>query len=126
MDPGVDQALESLKTVSARPGEVTGRVRLSVPTVSISLVVARLLPRFLEQVEVQAENRFVNIVAEGFDAGVRLSEAAGAPADRAGALPGRQDSGGRFPRNRLKTQVTDGHTVYASERSPRARALGPR
>ncbi|HSN15220.1 MAG TPA: LysR family transcriptional regulator, partial [Anaeromyxobacteraceae bacterium] len=28
----VDQALESLKTVSARPGEVTGRVRLSVPT----------------------------------------------------------------------------------------------
>lgn len=78
--PAVDQALESLKTVSARPGEVTGRVRLSVPTVSVSLVVARLLPRFLErhpkvEVEVQAENRFVNIVAEGFDAGIRLSEA---------------------------------------------------
>ncbi len=78
--PAVDQALESLKTVSARPGEVTGRVRLSVPTVAVSLVVARLLPRFLErhpkvEVEVQAENRFVNIVAEGFDAGIRLSEA---------------------------------------------------
>lgn len=78
--PAVDQALESLKTVSARPGEVTGRVRLSVPTVSVSLIVARLLPVFLErhpkvEVEVQAENRFVNIVAEGFDAGIRLSEA---------------------------------------------------
>jgi DNA-binding transcriptional LysR family regulator len=27
------------------------------------------------EVEVQAENLFVNIVAEGFDAGIRLSEA---------------------------------------------------
>lgn len=76
----VDQALESLKTVSARPGEVTGRVRLSVPALAVSLVVARLLPRFVErypkvEIEVQAENRFVNIVAEGLDAGIRLSEA---------------------------------------------------
>jgi DNA-binding transcriptional LysR family regulator len=76
----VDQALESLKTVSARPGEVTGRIRLSVPTAAVTLVLARLLPRFIErypkvEVEVQAENRFVNIVAEGLDAGIRLSEA---------------------------------------------------
>ena len=76
----VDQALESLKTVSARPGEVTGRVRLSVPTAAVTLVVARLLPRFIErypkvEVEVQSENRFVNIVAEGLDAGIHLSEA---------------------------------------------------
>jgi DNA-binding transcriptional LysR family regulator len=76
----VDQALESLKTVSVRPGEVTGRVRLSVPAPAVRLVLARLLPRFIErypkvEVEVQAENRFVNILAEGLDAGIRLSEA---------------------------------------------------
>jgi DNA-binding transcriptional LysR family regulator len=76
----VDQALESLKTVSARPGEVTGRVRLSVPSPAVTLILARLLPRFVErhpsvEVEVQVENRFVNIVAEGLDAGIRLSEA---------------------------------------------------
>jgi DNA-binding transcriptional LysR family regulator len=76
----VDQALESLKTVSARPGEVTGRVRLSVPGPAVSLVLARLLPRFLErhpkvEIEVQVENRFVNIISEGIDAGIRLSEA---------------------------------------------------
>ncbi len=76
----VDQALESLKTVSARPGEVTGRVRLSVPSVAVPLVLARLLPPFVErhpkvEVEVQVENRFVNIVAEGLDAGIRLHEA---------------------------------------------------
>jgi DNA-binding transcriptional LysR family regulator len=75
----VDQALESLRTVSARPGEVTGRVRLSVPTISVPLVVARLLPRLVErhprvEVEVQVENRLVNIVADGFDAGIRLTE----------------------------------------------------
>src|SRR5512140_794628 len=45
----VDQALESLKTVSVRPGEVTGRVRLSVPTLATPLVLARLLPRFAER-----------------------------------------------------------------------------
>jgi DNA-binding transcriptional LysR family regulator len=76
----VDQALESLKTVSLRAGEVTGRVRLSVPDVAVPLVLARLLPRFAErhpkvEVEVYVENRFVNIVAESMDAGVRLTEA---------------------------------------------------
>jgi DNA-binding transcriptional LysR family regulator len=76
----IDQALESLRTVSARPGEVTGRVRLSVPSLAVGLILARLLPRFAErhprvEVEVQVENRFVNIVAEGADAGIRLSEA---------------------------------------------------
>jgi DNA-binding transcriptional LysR family regulator len=76
----VDQALESLRTVSVRPGEVTGRVRLSVPASAVGLVLARLLPAFLErhpkvELEVQVENRFVNIVSEGLDAGIRLSEA---------------------------------------------------
>jgi DNA-binding transcriptional LysR family regulator len=76
----VDQALESLRTVSRRPGEVTGRVRLSVPDPAVPLVLARLLPRFAErhprvEVEVYVENRFVNIVAEGLDAGIRLTEA---------------------------------------------------
>jgi DNA-binding transcriptional LysR family regulator len=45
--PAVDQALESLKTVKAKRGEVTGRVRLTVPTVAVTLVLARLLPRFV-------------------------------------------------------------------------------
>ena len=78
--PAVEQALESLKTVSAQPGEVTGRVRLSVPTAAVPLILTRLLPAFAErhpevEVEVFVENRFVNMVAEGLDAGIRLSEA---------------------------------------------------
>jgi DNA-binding transcriptional LysR family regulator len=78
--PAVDQALESLKTVTARPGEVTGRVKLSVPTAAGSLVLARLLPTFLErypkvELDVSVDDHFVDIVAGGFDAGVRLVEA---------------------------------------------------
>ena len=76
----VDQALEALKTVSARPGEITGRVRLSVPTVAVPLILERLVPQFVDRhpgvdVDVQVENRFVNVIAEGLDAGIRLSEA---------------------------------------------------
>lgn len=78
--PAVDQALESLKTVKAKRGEVTGRVRLSVPTAAVSLVLARLLPRFVQkhpkvEVEVRVDDRFVDTVAEGLDAGIRLIEA---------------------------------------------------
>lgn len=78
--PAVDQALESLKTVKARRGEVTGRVRLTVPTVAVSLVLARVLPRFIErypkvELDVRVEDRLVNAVAEGLDAGIRLIEA---------------------------------------------------
>jgi DNA-binding transcriptional LysR family regulator len=78
--PAVDQALESLKTVRAQRGEVTGRVRLTVPSAAVSLVLARLLPRFVEryakvEVDVRVDDSFVNIVSEGFDAGIRLIEA---------------------------------------------------
>jgi DNA-binding transcriptional LysR family regulator len=77
--PAVDQALESLKTVKARRGEVTGRVRLTVPSVSVALVLTDLLPRFFAkypkvQVEAHVDDRLVNTVAGEFDAGIRLIE----------------------------------------------------
>lgn len=77
--PAVDQALEALKTVQAKRGEVTGRVRLTVPSVSVSLVLADLLPRFFARypqvrVEVHVDDRLVNTVAGEFDAGMRLVE----------------------------------------------------
>jgi len=79
-NPALAQALAALDGVSARPGEMVGRLRISVPQVAVPYVIAPLLPRFRAQhprveVEVVAEDRFVDIVAEGYDAGVRLSEA---------------------------------------------------
>jgi DNA-binding transcriptional LysR family regulator len=78
--PAVDQALESLKSVRAKRGEVTGRVRLSVPSASVSLVLADLLPLFIARypkvsVEVHVDDRLVDTVAGEFDAGMRLIEA---------------------------------------------------
>jgi DNA-binding transcriptional LysR family regulator len=78
--PSIDHALDSMKNVTAQPGEVLGRVRLTVPSVAIPLVLSSLLPRFLErhpkvEVDIRVENQFVNVVAEGLDAGMRLVEA---------------------------------------------------
>jgi hypothetical protein len=60
-------------------GEV-GRLRLSVPRTAVPFVIDPVLPTFRArhprvEVEVVVEERFVDIVAEGYDAGVRLSEA---------------------------------------------------
>jgi DNA-binding transcriptional LysR family regulator len=78
--PGVDQALEALKAVASASGEVSGRLRLNVPTAAVSLALSRVLPPFIErypgvEIEVRVEDRFVDAVAEGFDAGIRLVEA---------------------------------------------------
>jgi len=78
--PGLGQALAALANVSAQPGEAVGRLRLSAPRMAVPFVINPVLPTFRlrhPRVEVEAviEDRFVDIVAEGYDAGVRLSEA---------------------------------------------------
>ncbi|MGB8930077.1 MAG: LysR family transcriptional regulator [Anaeromyxobacteraceae bacterium] len=78
--PGLGQAIEALRNVAAPAGEAVGRLRLSVPEVAVPLVIEPVLPVFRGrhpgvEVEVVAENRFVDIVAEGYDAGIRLHEA---------------------------------------------------
>ncbi|WNG47603.1 LysR family transcriptional regulator [Archangium minus] len=78
--PALGQAFATLTEVSAQPGETVGRVRLSVPRAAVPYVITPVVPTFRErhprvEVEVVIEERFVDIVAEGYDAGVRLSEA---------------------------------------------------
>ncbi|RKG77210.1 LysR family transcriptional regulator [Corallococcus exercitus] len=78
--PAVGQALTALREVSAQPGESVGRVRLTVLTAAVPYVIAPVVPTFRArhprvELEVVVEDRFVDIVAEGYDAGVRLSEA---------------------------------------------------
>lgn len=77
--PAVEQALEALKGVTAPPGEVSGRIRLTVPSTAVELILAPLLPRFLARhprvtMDVRVEGRMVDIVSEGLDAGIRLIE----------------------------------------------------
>lgn len=77
--PAVDQALEALKTAVAQPGEVTGRVRLSVPSFAVEAFVLPILQRFMArhpqvEVEVRVEDQLVDIVEKQLDAGIRMSE----------------------------------------------------
>ncbi|HVH47864.1 MAG TPA: LysR family transcriptional regulator [Labilithrix sp.] len=78
--PPLGQALVALTEISARPGETVARLRVSVPNAAVPFVIEPVLPEFRRrhpriEVEVVADDRFVDIVAEGYDAGVRLSEA---------------------------------------------------
>jgi DNA-binding transcriptional LysR family regulator len=78
--PSVAQVVAALGQAAAQKGEVVGRVRLSVPRSALPFVIDPVLPTFRArhpriEVEIAVEERFVDIVAEGYDAGVRLSEA---------------------------------------------------
>ncbi len=78
--PALGQVFGALAEVSARPGEAVGRLRLSVPRTAVPFVIEPVLPAFRArhprvEVEVVVEERLVDVVGEGYDAGVRLSEA---------------------------------------------------
>ncbi|MBB2970958.1 LysR family transcriptional regulator [Mesorhizobium sp. RMAD-H1] len=72
----VDLALEELDPFRGSP---SGTVRINAPEAAARLLLERVVPAVLERypevaVDIVAEGRLVDIVAEGFDAGVRLGE----------------------------------------------------
>ena len=78
--PSLGQVAVALTEVAAQPGETVGRLRLNVPRAALPFVIDPVLPTFRArhpriEVEIAVEQRLVDIVAEGYDAGVRLSEA---------------------------------------------------
>ncbi|HYO97108.1 MAG TPA: LysR family transcriptional regulator [Polyangiaceae bacterium] len=77
--PAVAQVHAALSGMTETAGEVVGRVRLTVPRSAFHFVIGPVLPKFRErhpriEVELVFEDRRVDIVREGFDAGIRLSE----------------------------------------------------
>ena len=77
--PAFAQAAATLTEVSAQPGEAVGRLRLTVPRSAAPLIFEPVLPTFRArhprvEVEIVFEERLVDIVAGGFDAGIRLTE----------------------------------------------------
>jgi DNA-binding transcriptional LysR family regulator len=72
----VDDAVASLQ---GSGNELTGRLRINAPPVALDLVLVPLISAFLAEhpritLEVAAESALIDIVAEGFDAGVRYEE----------------------------------------------------
>ncbi len=77
--PAVSQTVAALTELSAQPGEAAGRLRLTVPRAALETVIAPLLPTFRARypridVELVLDDRLVDVVAEGYDAGIRLDE----------------------------------------------------
>ena len=72
----IDDALEDLNNLRGAP---TGNLRINAARASTQIVLLPLVTRFLARypginVEIVADNSTVDIVLEGFDAGVRLGE----------------------------------------------------
>jgi DNA-binding transcriptional LysR family regulator len=77
--PAVEMLTAGLDAASGLGGKISGRLRINVPRPSLPLLVNRLLPDFLDlypnvQLELVGEDRFVDIVKEGYDAGIRLAQ----------------------------------------------------
>jgi len=68
-----------LDAASGLGAHISGRLRINAPRPSLQLLVNRLLPDFLElhpriQLDLVGDDRLIDIVEEGFDAGVRLGQ----------------------------------------------------
>jgi DNA-binding transcriptional LysR family regulator len=79
LSPALADVALALDEVNAFRDSPMGTLRLNVATVAARFVMPRLLPRFLAShpgvsVEIIAEDSFIDMVAAGFDAGVRYDE----------------------------------------------------
>jgi DNA-binding transcriptional LysR family regulator len=77
--PAVSTVAQALDATAGEAGQVAGTLRLTVGRIAVPLVVDPVLRALLARhprlaIDVSVDDRFVDIVAERFDAGVRLSE----------------------------------------------------
>ena len=78
--PALEQIEKASESLSAQRGEVTGVLRINAPRVAVLMALAPILKRLASShprlvVETHTDDGFVDIVAAGFDAGIRLGEA---------------------------------------------------
>ncbi|QJP16517.1 LysR family transcriptional regulator [Starkeya sp. ORNL1] len=77
--PALSEVSEALDTVNSFRDSPTGTLRLNVPIIVARMVLPGLVEGFLKAhpgitLEVAAEDTFVDVLAAGFDAGVRYGE----------------------------------------------------
>lgn len=75
--PAFAQTAAALSALSVQPGEAVGRLRLSVPHSALPQIIEPVLPKFRAmhprvEIELVVDDHFVDIVASGCDAGIRL------------------------------------------------------
>ena len=72
----IDNAIEQMQKLSGRPA---GTLRITVPPVAITALIAPYLSDFLRaypdiRVDVRMDSALTDVIADGLDAGIRLSE----------------------------------------------------
>ncbi|EJW11451.1 Transcriptional regulator [Rhodovulum sp. PH10] len=77
--PALAEVASALDAVNGFRDSPTGTLRLNVPTIVAREILPKLVPGFLAAhpgitLEILAEDGFVDVLAEGFDAGVRYDE----------------------------------------------------
>jgi len=80
LGPALEQIRQSVKSVSGSYGRPYGVLRINTSFVAYAALIENHLPAFLERypeisVDVSVDNRLTDIVAAGFDAGIRLGHA---------------------------------------------------
>ena len=76
LGPAFDLLDDALESVAPFRGHVQGVVRLNAPRLAVAMFVRDILPKMAERfpevtVDIVAEDRLVDVVERGFDAGVR-------------------------------------------------------
>lgn len=79
LEPAFRDIAEGLEEVNDVRGQPSGTLRLNVPRMAARLLLAPAIAAFLRayprmSLEILGEERLVDIVAEGFDAGIRYTE----------------------------------------------------
>jgi DNA-binding transcriptional LysR family regulator len=79
LSPLLNEARMALQEVANSRHEVSGRLKLNVPGAVMVDILPPIIDRFLQtypnvQVEISVDDRFVDIVASGCDAGIRYGE----------------------------------------------------
>jgi DNA-binding transcriptional LysR family regulator len=77
--PALEQFTAAFSELDALRGTPTGTLRISLPRIAMTTVVAPMLREFCDaypqiRLELIADDRFVDLISEGFDAGIRLGE----------------------------------------------------
>jgi len=77
--PAVDDIRAAFEEAASLGDRPSGLLRLNVPRVALASLIEPILPSFYQtypevQIEIYVDDRFANIVEDGFDAGIRLGE----------------------------------------------------
>jgi DNA-binding transcriptional LysR family regulator len=77
--PALGEVGEALQAVHGNASTIGGTLRLNVPSAVSDLVLPPIITRFMAthpavRVEVVADNNFIDVLAAGFDAGIRYGE----------------------------------------------------